>query len=331
MSQGQRRKFLLAAGALLTAPLAAKAQQQSKPWRIGLFYFGSRQHVMESGRYAAFLQGMREVGYIEGKQFVVEARYADGNVERFSAVAAELVRSKVDVIVTTSTPVNRAMQKATSTIPIVMTLSPDPVKEGLAQSLARPGGNITGMTSSNLELSRKYLEVLTDTIPSISRIQVLFTTANSTHAAQLSNVRASAEKAGIKVQAFDVATWQDIAAAFADAARFRPDAAIILADGLFVQHAKQLAELALKRNLPTIFGIGEFPEAGGLMSYGPDIRDNYRRAAKYVDRILKGAKPADLPIEQPTKFELVFNLKTAKALGVQIPKTMLFRADRVIE
>jgi putative ABC transport system substrate-binding protein len=226
---------------------------------------------------------------------------------------------------------HRVMQKATSTIPIVITVSFDPVKEGLARSLARPGGNITGLTSSNAELSRKYLEVLSDTMPLLSRIHVLFTTSNPTHTDQLSNVRAAAGAAGIQVKAFDVATSQDIDAAFADIARFRSNAVIILADGLFIQHARQLAELALKHKLPMMYGTSEFPEAGGLMSYGPDIRNNYRRAATYVDRILKGAKPADLPIEQPSKFELVFNLKTAKALGVQIPKAMLFRADRVIE
>ena len=210
-------------------------------------------------------------------------------------------------------------------------MSPDPVKEGLARSLARPGGNITGLATSNAELSRKYLEVLSDTMPSLSRIHVVLTTSNPTHTDQLGNVRAAARKAGIRVKAFDVATSRDINAAFADIARFRPNAVIILGDGLFVQHAQQFAEFALKHKLPTMFSASEFPEAGGLMSYGPDIRDNFRRAASYVDRILKGAKPADLPIEQPSKFELVFNLKTAKALGVQIPKAMLFRADRVIE
>lgn len=326
-----RRDTVLALLALGATPLSAEAQQQSKPWRIGFFYFGSRQSAIDTGRYAAFLQGMREAGYLEEKHFILEPRYADGYFERFPAMAAELVRSKVDVIVSTSTPMHRVMQKATSTIPIVITVSPDPVKDGLAQSLAHPGGNITGLASSNTELSRKYLEVLSDTMPSLSQIHVLFTSANETHTDQLNNVRVSAEKAGIKVRAFDVATSQDIGAAFSDIARSRPDAVIVLADGLFVQHARQLAESSLKHKLPTMFGISEFPEAGGLMSYGPDIRDNYRRAARYVDRILKGAKPADLPIEQPSKFELVFNLKTAKALGVQISKTMLFRADRVIE
>jgi putative ABC transport system substrate-binding protein len=327
-----RRDLLIGFGAtLLAGPLSALAQQQSKPWRIGFFYFGSRQSTIETGRYAAFLQGMREVGYIEEKHFVVEARYADGDAERFPAVAAELVRSKVDVIVSTAIPMHRVMQKATSTIPIVITVSFDPVKEGLARSLAHPGGNITGLTSSNAELSRKYLEVLSDTMPSLSRIHVLFTKSNPTHTDQLSNVSAAAGAAGIQVKAFDVATSQDIDAAFADIARFRPNAVIILADGLFIEHARRLAELALKHKLPMMYGTSEFPEAGGLMSYGPDIRNNYRRAATYVDRILKGAKPADLPIEQPSKFELVFNLKTAKALRLQIPKAMLFRADRVIE
>jgi putative ABC transport system substrate-binding protein len=327
-----RRDFLIGSGAaLLAGPLRALAQQEGKLWRIGFFDFGSGRSPIETGRRAAFMQGMREVGYIEGKHFVLEVRYADGKIERLPAIAAELVRSKVDVIVSTTSAMHRAMQKATSTIPIVITLSPDPVKEGLARSLARPGGNFTGLTSSNAELSRKYLEVLSDTIPSVSRIHVLFTTSNRTHSDQLSNVRAAAGVAGVRVQAFDVATSQDFDAAFAQVARSRPNAVIILGDALFVQHARQLAEFGLKHKLPTISGASELAEAGLLMSYGPDIRDNYRRAAGYVDRILKGAKPADLPIEQPSKFELVFNLKTAKALGVQIPKAMLFRADRVID
>ena len=318
--------------ALLAGPLGVLAQQQTTPWRIGFFYFGSRGSVIENGRRAAFVQGMREAGYIEGKHFVLEARYADGNVERLPAMAAELVRSKVDCIVSSTTLTHQVLQKATNTIPIVITVSPDPVKDGLARSLARPGGNITGLATTNTELSRKYLEVLSDTMPSLSRIHVLFTTSNPTHTNQLSNVRAAARAAGIQVQAFDVATSRDIDAAFADIARFRPDAVIILADGLFIQHARQLVEFGLKHKLPTMSGgSSEFSEAGTLMSYGPDIRDNFRRAARYVDRILKGANPADLPIEQPTKFELVFNLKTAKVLGLQIPKVMLFRADRVIE
>jgi putative ABC transport system substrate-binding protein len=325
----RRRRFICGSALLIVAwPASA---QQGRLWRVGFFYFGSRQSATETGRYAAFLQGMREAGYAEGKNFVLEARFADGDRERYAATAAELLRSKVDVIVSTTTPMHRVMQKATSTVPIVITVSPDPVKEGLAASLSRPGGNITGMASSNAELSRKYLEVLSDALPSLSRIYVLFSTVNQTHADQLKNVRAAAAKAGIKVQAIDVATEADIDGAFADIARSRPDAALVLADSVFIQHARKLAEFALKQRLPTMFGISEFPEAGGLMSYGPDIRDNYRRAARYVDRILKGAKPADLPIEQPSKFELIINLKTAKAIGVDIPKAMLFRADRVIE
>ena len=326
-----RRRLLALGGLLAAAPLAAWPQADSRPRRIGFFYFGSRQSATETGRYAAFLQGMRDAGYAEGKHFVVEARFADGDGGRYAPMATELLRSKVDVIVSTSTSMHRVMQQATSTVPIVITVSPDPVKEGLAASLSHPGGNITGMASSNAELSRKYLEVLSDSLPRLSRIYVLFTTTNRTHADQLKNVRAAAAKAGVTVQAIDVPKERDIDGAFADIARARPDAALILADSVFIQHTHKLAELALKQRLPTMYGISEFPEAGGLMSYGPDIRDNYRREARYVVQILKGAKPADLPIEQPSKFELVINLKTAKAIGVEIPKSMLFRADRVIE
>jgi len=324
-----RRRALLAAAALF-AGVPALAQQ-ARVARVGLLYFGTRQSAAETGRYDAFLQGMREAGYVDGRNLVIETRFGDGDPARYPAMVDEMLRAKVDVIVSTTTPMHRVAQKATRTVPIVITVSPDPVSEGLAASLSRPGGNITGLASSNAELSRKYLEVLSDAVPSLSRIQALISKNNQTHATQLRNVEAAAAKVGIRVHPFEVADERDIERAFAESARSRPQALLILADSIFIQHARKLADLARRERLPTMGAIAEYTEAGALMSYGPDIRDNYRRAAKYVDQILKGAKPGELPIEQPSKFELVINLKTAKAIGLKFPKAMLFRADRVIE
>jgi putative tryptophan/tyrosine transport system substrate-binding protein len=310
--------------------VSALAQRQ-RPWRIGFLYVGSKQSALETGRWPAFLRSMLELGHIEGRDFIVEARYADAKEEGYRRHAAELVQSGVDVIVSTATPIHRELQRLTNTIPIVMTVSPDPIGEGLARSLGRPGGNITGITSSNAELSLKYYELLSASVPKIRRIGVLMTTPNGNHLQQLKNVEAGIQAKGIPVVSSDVRKADDLEAAVRRLTNENVDAVIILADGLFVQHARQLAALALRHRLPTIYGTNEFPMAGGMMSYGPDIRDNYRRAAVYVDKILKGSKPADLPIEQPTRFELTINMRTVKALGLQIPAPVLLRADRVIE
>jgi putative tryptophan/tyrosine transport system substrate-binding protein len=323
-----RRRLLGLICALLALPAHA---QRGKVWRIGFIYVGSRQSAMETGRWPAFLQGMRELGYVEGRDFSVDARYADAEEEGYRRYAAELVDSKVDLIVSTATPIHRQLQRLTKTIPIVMTVSPDPVGEGLAASLGRPGGNITGITSSNAELSLKYYELLSASVPNIRRIGVLLTTTNATHLQQLKNVQAAIQPKGVPIVPRDVRTAAELEPAVAYLATEKVDAVIILADGIFVQHARRLAAVALQHRLPSIYGTSEYPVAGGMMSYGPEIKENYRRAAVYVDKILKGAKPAELPIEQPTRFDLTINMKTVRALGLKMPSAVLLRAERVIE
>jgi len=325
-----RREILIAAGALFAAPLVSFAQP-GKIWRVGFLYFGSRQSAQETGRYAAFLQGMRELGYVEGKNLVVEARYGDGKVERLPDLAAELVRSKVDLIIAGGTPVNGAAKKATATIPIVIALSVDPVSEGLVANMARPGGNLTGLTTLGSEVGQKYLELLTTLLGKQSRVGVLTNSANISNPGQLKSLQATAQKSGIALVPVDGRTLDEIEAGFARLARERVKAVVVLGDAFLVQQRIQIAGFAIKHRLPTISLSREHPDAGGLMSYGPDLKDNFRRTATYADRIFRGAKPGDLSIEQPTTFELVINLKTAKALGITIPRELLLRADRVIE
>jgi len=327
-----RRTFLLGLGAsALAVPLAPFAQQKGKVWRVGFFYFGTFQSAQETGRYAAFLRGMHELGHVEGKSFVVEARYADGDAQRVAAIAAELVGSKVDVIVSTATPLNQVLRKVAGTIPVVFTLSPDPVAEGLANSLARPGRNFTGVANITVELSQKYLELLAAANAKLSRVGVLWNPANISHPPQLKTIGAAAKTRGMQVFDVEVRTPEDIERGLSSLARNRVNAVIVLGDGLLLQQARQIAELAVKHRLPTLYPTSDGPEFGGLMSYGANIRDNTHRTAYFVDRILKGAKPGDLPIEQPTKFELIVNLKTAKAIGLTISQDLLFRADKVIE
>jgi putative tryptophan/tyrosine transport system substrate-binding protein len=327
----RRAILLLPIGVLWFWGGSAIAQRRSKPWRIGFIYVGSKQSAVETGRWPAFLQGMRELGYVEGRDFLVEARYAEATEAGYRRHAAELVKANVDLIVSTATPIHRELQRLTRTIPIVMTVSPDPVGEGLAASLARPGGNITGITSSNAELSLKYYELLSASVPNIRRIGVLLTTTNGTHRQQLKNVQAAIQPKGIPIVPRDVRKAEELDAAVADLAGEKVDAVIILADGIFVQHARRLATAALQHRLPTIYGTSEYPVAGGMMSYGPEIKENYRRAAVYVDKIVKGAKPAELPIEQPTRFDLTINMGTVKALGLKIPSSVLLRAGRLID
>jgi putative tryptophan/tyrosine transport system substrate-binding protein len=325
-----RREILIATGALFAAPLVSFAQP-GKIWQVGFLYFGSRQSAQETGRYAAFLQGMRELGYVEGKNLVVEARFADGKTERLPELAAELVRSKVDLIIAGGTPANDAAKKATTTIPIVIALSSDPVAEGLAASMARPGGNLTGLETLGSELSQKYIELLTTLVGKQSRVGVLTNSGNISHPAQLKPLQAAAQKSGIALVPVDARTSGEIESGFARLVRERVKAVVILGDSFFVQQRIQIAGFATKHRLATIAPGREHPDAGGLMSYGPDLKYNFRRAATYVDKIFRGAKPGDLPIEQPKTFELVINLKTAKALGIAIPRELLSRADEVIQ
>jgi putative ABC transport system substrate-binding protein len=325
----RRRNLLKAFGAgVLASPLALFAQQE-KPRRIGFLSVRSRESLVDAGRYGAFLKGMQELGYVEGKHFLIEGRYANGRFERVPGLAEELVRLKVDVIVAEGNAANRAAQQATTTIPVVITVSPDPVGQGFAASLARPGGNVTGLAAG--DVVSKYLELITIAVPRLSRIAVLSNPANAGHAERLQTILAAAQKAGVTVVPVDARNQEDIERAFARMAQERVKGVVILADTYFAEQEKRIAELALKRRLPSIFNTPEYPEAGGLMSYGPDLNENFRHVATFVDKILKGAKPGELPFELPMRLHLVINRKTAKAIGLAIPQELLLRADRVIE
>jgi putative ABC transport system substrate-binding protein len=326
-----RRTFIgTLAGVLSAAPLASFAQQPARVWRIGFLVASSRQ-TGDDGRYDAFLQGMRGLGYVEGKNLAIEWRFADGNYERLPALAAELVRLKVDLIVAVPSPAIRAAQQATTTIPIVFPSTGDPVGSGFAASLARPGSNLTGLSNSNLDVSAKTLELLTIMVPKLSRVAVLANPGSSTESAMLKSIDAAAQKVGLQILSIEASTPEEIERAFSTMGRDRVDAVVIAADALFNMQRRQIAELAIKSRLPSISQGTVYAKAGGLMSYGQDSTESYRRAAQYVDKILKGAKPGDLPIEQPTRLNLLINLKTAKAIGLTIPQSLLLRADEVIQ
>jgi len=321
-----RRECLIALGAsALLAPFAAAADPRMQ--RIGFLAGGSASTRF----YEGFREGMRELGYIEDRNCVLERRFADGKYERLPALAAGLVQSKVDIIVAGAPPSVQAAHQATSTIPIVQVAVPDPVGEGFAVSLSRPGGNITGLSTIVTEVSTKHLELLRAAVPRLSRVAVLINPLNSADALILEQIHGAAYASGIKVLAVEASTAGQIEAGFAAMARTRAGAVIVAADELFDVQRSQIARLALAKRLPTIFSNRELTEAGGLMSYGQDLAEQYRRAATYVDKILKGAKPGDLPVEQPTLLEFVINRRTAKALGLAIPAELLLRADKVID
>jgi putative ABC transport system substrate-binding protein len=315
----------------LSIVLPCFAQQPGKIRRIGFFYFGSRQSAMDSGRYDAFLRGMRELGYVEGKNFVIEARFADGKDERLPGLAAELVRSKVDVIVATGTAVYAALKQPANTIPVVITATSDPVVEGFAANLARPGGNFTGLSAGNFELYPKQIELLSLAVPKLSHVAVLWNSTHPGHPARLNAMQAVARKAGIRTLHVGARSADEIERGFTLMSRERVKALIVLNDTFFVQQFRQIATLALKHRLPSLYGAVEYPESGGLMGYGQNILDNFRSAATFVDKILKGAKPGELPFEQPMRLQLVINRKTANAIGLVIEPELLLRADRVIE
>jgi putative ABC transport system substrate-binding protein len=327
----KRRDTVFALLALGAAPLVSHAQQQGKIWRVGFLSQRARPDSLDADIFGAFPRGMRELGYVEGKNLVIEWRFANGNVERLPELVAELVRLKVDAIVTSSTPATRVLQKATTTIPIVMGTIGDPVGSGFVASLGRPGGNITGLTSITNDLSPKLLELLLGIVPQLSRVAVVVNSTNPFHASVLKNVQAAAQKTGITILSVEARTVQEIEIAFPTITKERAGAVILAQDSLFTQQRRQIAELSAKHRLPLIAAMLEYVEAGVLMSYGPSFADIYRRAATYVDKIFRGAKPGDLPIERPTKFDLAVNLKTARALGLTIPQSILIRADRVIE
>jgi putative tryptophan/tyrosine transport system substrate-binding protein len=327
-----RRRFLIALGAgVLAVPRGALAQQQPKVARIGFLYFGSRQSSLDTGRYDAFVRGMRELGYVEGTNVIIEARFADGKPERLPALAAELVRLKVDVIVGSGTPALRALQHATTTIPVVSTVTTDPVGDGFAASMARPGGNITGLSIGAADLGPKLLELLKAAVPKLSRVAVLVQPENPAHPPRVLRIMSAAQKVGIQVVLAEAGTVPEIEREFAMMTKERANGAIILDDGFFVQESRRIAAQALKHRLPSISAIQAYSEDGGLTRYGPNVVENFRRAATYVDKILKGAKPGELPFEQPTRYSLVINHKTATALGLTIPPALLRQADEVIQ
>jgi len=313
---------------ILAAPLAAEAQQAGKVYRIGFLGTGSE------GLYTDLLQGLRaglrELGYVEGRS-VFEYRFADDKHDRLPGLATELVRSKVDVILAHGSPAIRAAKHATSTIPIVMVGGGDPVGTGFVASLARPGGNITGLSTIDVGLAAKRLELLKEALPKLSRVAVLRNPNNPSGDLQLRETQAAARSLGIEIQLFDVRDPKELESAFSVMGKARADAVTVIADPLFLSQQKQIANLATTKRLPSVFARSENVQSGGLMSYGPTLADLFRRARTYVDKILKGAKPADLPVEEPTRMYLVINLKTAKALGLSIPSSVLARADQVIE
>ena len=322
-----RRAFLTRLGlSLLAAPLAAEAQQAGKVYRIGFLGTVESPHGWE-----AFLQGLRELGWAEGKNIVTERRFSEGKQERFRDLAAELVRLNVAVIVTSATPATLAAKNATTTIPIVMAAVGDPVGAGLVVSLARPGGNITGLSLLNPATSGKRVELLKEILPGATRLGVLGNPTNPWTALMVGEIEVVARTLEMQLQRLEVERPTDFEAAFGAATRGRAAALLVLEDPLMGAYIPTVVGLAAKSRLPAAYGLREFVDAGGLMSYGANVPDLFRRAATYVDKILKGAKPGDLPVEQPTKFELVINLKTAKALGLTIPQSLLLRADEVIQ
>ena len=321
---------ILVAVVLLALGVIAEAQQTGKVPRIG--YLSPTSPSVSPTRIEAFRQGLRELGYVEGKNIVIEYRYAEGKFDRLAALAAELVRLNVDLIVTTGPTVTRAAKETTTTVPIVMATDTDPVGNGFVASLARPGGNITGLSALAPELSGKQLELLKEILPRLSRVAVFGTSSNPGNAQMLKEVRLAAGAFGVKLQYLEVRGLKGIETAFRAASKERAEAVLYLVAGLVdAGHRTEITELALKSRLPAIYQSRRYVEDGGLMSYGVNIADLDRRAATYVDKILKGRTPADLPVEQPTKFELMINLKAAKQIGLTIPPNVLARADKVIK
>jgi putative tryptophan/tyrosine transport system substrate-binding protein len=325
----RRREFIGSViGTAVAWPLAARAQQRAKLSTIG--FFGTTNPSAAGQRTAAFVQRLYELGWIEGRTVAVEYLWAEGRTERFAEIAAELVRLQVDVIVTSGAGPVIAAKQATSIIPIVFTVASDPVGTGLVATLARPGGNVTGLSYQGPDLAAKRLELLREVVPGLRQLAVMANSGAAGAVLEMSEVRETAGTLGLEVAPLEIRRAEDIAPAFAGL-KDRADTLYVCADALVNTSRMHIISLALDARLPTIFGERENVDAGGLMSYGPSIPDLYRRAADHVDKILRGAKPGDIPVEQPTKFELVINLKTAKKLGLTIPPSIMVRADEVIE
>jgi putative ABC transport system substrate-binding protein len=321
--------IILLVGTAVAWPLDVYAQETGKFPRVG--YLGNSTAALEANLVGPFRDGLRELGYEEGRNILVEYRWAEGKYDRFPALIAELLAQKVDVIVTAGTPATLALKEATATLPLVMVAVGDPVGTRIVASLARPGGNITGLTSISPELEAKRLELLKEVVPDLKHFAVLWNPSNAYQVNSENEIRAVALILGLKMLSLGVSSMEEIENAFARIVKERPDALLVLADRLFLHNRTRIMDFALRNRLPGVHAYRELVEAGGLMSFGPSYADMHRRAASYVDRILKGSKPADLPVEIPAKFELVLNLKAAKAMGLNIPPTLIVRADEVIE
>ncbi len=325
-----RKAFILAlALGLLTAPLAANAQQAGRTVTIG--YLGNSSPSLESNLVEAFREGLRQLGYVEGRNLIIKHLWAEGQQERFAVLAAELVRLKPDVILTAGTPGTLAAKQATQSIPIVTAVAGDPVASGLVSSLAKPGGNVTGLSGLTPELEGKRLELLKEAVPKLSRVAVLRNPANPFTTIAWKAMQPGAEALGVKLQPVEARDPKDLDRALARIKAAHPDGLVVIADRFLLLYRASIVQFVVKNRLPGMFPFREFAQEGGLMAYGPDYADMYRRAATYVDKVLKGAKPGDLPVEQPTRFELVINMKTAKALRLTIPQSVLIRADQVIQ
>ena len=325
-----RRTFIgVVAGRLLAVPVAAEAQPAGRVYRIG--FLGNSTAALEANLVGPFREGLRDLGYVEGRNVLIEYRWAEGKYDRFPALIGELLALKVAVIVTAGTPATLAVKKATTSVPLVMLAVGDPVGTGIVPSLSHPGGNITGLTAISTEMDAKRLELLREVVPSVSYIALLWNAGSPLQVLAEKQVQAAAQVLRMRVLSLGVKTEEEIKSALAVMARERPDALLVLADRLLLHHRALIMDFATRHRLPGVHAYRELVEAGGLMSFGPSYADMHKRAAYFVDRILKGAKPGDLPVERPLTFELVINLKTARALGLTIPQSLLQRADQVIE
>ena len=324
----RRREFITLLGGTAAWPVAARAQQTAKLPTIG--FLGPNTPSLDSRRVGAFVQRLRELGWTEDRNVAIEYRWAEGRTERLAEFAAEFVRLKVDVIVTSATPPVIAAKQATSVIPIVFAAVGDPVGTGIVNSLARPGGNATGLSIQATDLAGKRLELLHEVVPGLRRLAIMANPGAPPAVLEMAEAQTTARALGLEVVASEIRRPEDIAAAF-EAFKGRAEALYVCNDPLVTTNRTRINTLASGMRLPTMYNVREFVEAGGLMSYGPNFLDLFRRAADFADKILRGAKPSDIPVEQPTKFDLVINLKTAKALGLEIPPTLLARADEVIE
>jgi putative ABC transport system substrate-binding protein len=329
VGQTNRRAFIAGLGSAAAWPLPARAQQPANKVSIGFLSVNTRAAMKT--RTEAFQEGLRELGYIDGQNAVVEYRFAEGKPDHLHALAGELARLNVNVIVTEGTTATRYAKEATSAIPIVMAQDPDPVGTGFVASLARPGGNITGLSNLRTDLGGKRLEILKDTVPALTRVTVIGTSTTPGNALAFADVERAAAALGLRLQVLEVSDAQDIDTAFQAATNGHADAVLTLASPYLLSNRARVAEVAIKSRMPTMYYTSDYVKDGGLMSYGVSVTDLFRRAATYVDKIVKGARPGDLPIEQPTRFELVINLRSARAIGLTVPAIVLNRADEVID